>query len=140
MVVVEYAKKFIGVPYIWGGEHPAHGFDCSGFVLEVLKSVGAGPRGDATAQGIYNYMEDRGHAVSPTKGALIFYGKSETEISHVALLISEDQIIEAGGGSSECYSLEKAIENKAFIRVRPYNKRPDIVRVFMPDYPQWVWK
>lgn len=34
--VVEYGKKFLGVPYIWNGTTPS-GFDCSGFVQYVYK-------------------------------------------------------------------------------------------------------
>jgi len=26
--------------YLWGGDDPLAGFDCSGFVIEILKSVG----------------------------------------------------------------------------------------------------
>lgn len=37
--VLEYAKNFIGVPYIYGGSTPS-GFDCSGFVMYVLKNFG----------------------------------------------------------------------------------------------------
>lgn len=38
--VVAYAKKFLDVPYVWGGTTPA-GFDCSGLVQYVYrKSVG----------------------------------------------------------------------------------------------------
>lgn len=38
--VVEQAKKYIGVPYIWGGTDPAKGMDCSGFVQRVYKDLG----------------------------------------------------------------------------------------------------
>ncbi len=37
--VVETAKKYIGVPYVWGGEDPT-GMDCSGFVQWVFKDLG----------------------------------------------------------------------------------------------------
>lgn len=38
--VVEQAKKYIGVPYVWGGTDPAKGMDCSGFVQRVYKDLG----------------------------------------------------------------------------------------------------
>ena len=36
---VEYAKRFIGVPYSWGGSSP-RGFDCSGLVRYVYEKFG----------------------------------------------------------------------------------------------------
>ena len=36
------AWKYIGKFYKWGGDDPS-GFDCSGFVIEILKSVGILP-------------------------------------------------------------------------------------------------
>lgn len=38
--VVEQAKKYIGVPYVWGGTDPAKGMDCSGFVQRVYRDLG----------------------------------------------------------------------------------------------------
>lgn len=37
--VVAMAKKYIGVPYVWGGTDPASGMDCSGFVQRVFKDL-----------------------------------------------------------------------------------------------------
>lgn len=38
--VVATARKYIGVPYVWGGTNPATGLDCSGFVQRVFKDLG----------------------------------------------------------------------------------------------------
>lgn len=38
--VVDYAKKFVGNPYRWGGESLTRGADCSGFVKAVYKHFG----------------------------------------------------------------------------------------------------
>ncbi len=37
--ILEYAKNFIGVPYVYGGSAPS-GFDCSGFVMYVMRNFG----------------------------------------------------------------------------------------------------
>ena len=38
--IVEYAMRFIGNPYVWGGTSLTKGADCSGFVQSVFKSKG----------------------------------------------------------------------------------------------------
>ena len=139
--VIEYARRFIGVPYYFGGEHPSLGFDCSGFIQEVLQYVGIDPAGDQTAQTLYNYFVSNAHGSHPGPGAVVFYGEDSKSITHVALMTSDFTVIEAAGGTSEMFgprALEIAIKHKAFVKERPLNRRKDIVAVIMPDYPDWV--
>lgn len=52
--LVTTALSYLGTPYIWGGDDPS-GFDCSGFVIECLKSVGLlSEKEDYTADGLYH--------------------------------------------------------------------------------------
>jgi cell wall-associated NlpC family hydrolase len=38
--VVADARKYLGVPYVWGGTDPRKGLDCSGLVQRVYKDLG----------------------------------------------------------------------------------------------------
>lgn len=38
--VVSAARKYLGVPYLWGGNDPARGLDCSGFTKLVFQEMG----------------------------------------------------------------------------------------------------
>ena len=48
-----YISKWIGKPYIWGGDDFS-GFDCSGLIHEALQAAGLENRGyDCTANELY---------------------------------------------------------------------------------------
>lgn len=139
--LIAYAKTFLNVPYIWGGTHPAFGLDCSEFVQHVLASVGMDPKGDQTAQALFNHFINGnfGDEVwKPLAGSLMFYGHDKSTISHVALCISEHQLIEAGGGGSNCTDLSKSIASRAMVRLRPIDHRKDLVAVINPRFPEWL--
>ncbi len=124
-LMVEYSKSFIGKPYLWGGEGP-EGYDCSGFIQELLKCVGLDPKGDQTAHDLYLYFSKKGRGTGITEGALLFWGKSKNKITHVSMAINYIQHIEAGGGGSAIKNLEIARTSGAMIRVRPINSRNDL--------------
>ena len=125
-ILIHYAKTFIGKPYLWGG-NGVTGFDCSGFVQEILKCVGLDPRGDQTAQGLYNYFvkHSKGSGVAPA--SLLFWGKSTDRITHVSLAIDYFYHIEAGGGNSKTINKEVAEKQGAMVRIRPLNSRKDLI-------------
>jgi cell wall-associated NlpC family hydrolase len=38
--VVQTAKKYLGIPYVWGGNNPKIGLDCSSFVQHTFRDLG----------------------------------------------------------------------------------------------------
>ena len=132
--LIDYAMSWVGRPYIWGGSGP-DGFDCSGFVLELLMGVGASPPHDMTAQGIYSYYKDKGLLQShPSVGSLVFYGMSVNSISHIGMALDGFRLIEAGGGTSRTKTPEDAVRDCAFVRIRPIYDRDDYLVAIMPHY------
>jgi cell wall-associated NlpC family hydrolase len=95
--IAEAAKKYIGTPYVWGGESMAEGgMDCSGFVYNALKDAGYDVD-RVTAQEYRNY----GTTVSKSDmqpGDLIFFGKNGNA-SHIGIYLGNGQMIHSAGGS-----------------------------------------
>lgn len=134
LLLERYAMEHVGLPYRWGGDDPVHGYDCSGLVLELLKSVGVvEPSFDTTAEGLYNMFKAE-HTEKSGFGVLAFYG-SQRGINHVAFCLNERECIEAGGGTHVVTSDDSAARNNAFIRIRPIRYRKDFVGFRYPKYP-----
>ena len=131
--LIDYAMQHVGLPYRWGGDDPMRGYDCSGFVQEILASVGEDPAGDQTADSLYRHFSRYGKLQQPDAGALAFFG-SGTKITHVTFCIDNFRMIEAGGGGSKVKTVEDAARQNAYIRVRPISLRSDLVETIMPDY------
>jgi cell wall-associated NlpC family hydrolase len=86
--IVGIATRYLGVPYVWGGESPTGGFDCSGLVKYVYAQVGVSLPHYAAAQ--YNY----GLPVSRDQlepGDLVFFDA----LGHVGIYIGNDEFIQA---------------------------------------------
>ncbi len=92
----QYAKQFIGNPYVWGGTSLTNGADCSGFVLSVYKKYGITlphHSGTQAQYGTYVSMNDI------QAGDLVFYGYGKT-INHVAIYIGNGQVVHASSPST----------------------------------------
>lgn len=134
-ILYDYAMKHVGLPYRWGGDNPVEGYDCSGFVIELLKSVGElGHNVDMTSQGLFDHYEKQGVQNSYGLGSLSFYGMSATKIRHVGFCLDEYRMVEAGGGTSTTTNVTEAIKQNAFIRIRPIKSRKDFVGLLRPRY------
>lgn len=139
-LMIEYAKSFLGVPYRYGGSTPMGGIDCSGLIVEIFKAFGVIPGlQDISADGLYRHFLNNGMTSGVGAGALCFYGTA-TNVTHVALMLNNWLIIEAGGGNAMTLSLAAAIDQEAFVRIRPYSHRKDLVTIIRPNYPVWMNK
>jgi hypothetical protein len=136
----EYAEQFLGLPYIWGADGP-DAYDCSGFAQHVLAYLGVDPPGDQTAAGLYQHFARAGVGRAAVQsqahcGVLVFYGRAK-RIGHVAICLDTVNMIEAGGGGSETTTVAKARAEGAEVRVRPINRRADIVAFIRPLALPW---
>ena len=126
-IVREVAFAFLGKPYLWGGDDPLKGFDCSGFCIEVLKSVGILPRkGDWTAQMLWDKFKTC-EVSGPYEGCLVFWTNSAgNKVIHIEYAIDSKLCIGASGGGSRTIDKEAAIDQNAYVKVRPWNSRGNI--------------
>jgi hypothetical protein len=86
------ADKFLGVPYVWGGESP-RGFDCSGLVAYALGRLGV--RAPRTSEQQWGWVQ-RIPQGQLQPGDLIFeQWPGEVSPGHVAIYAGGGQIIQA---------------------------------------------
>lgn len=89
--LVQYAKQFVGNPYVWGGTSLTGGADCSGFTLSIYKKYNVSLPHHAASQAQMGTKVSMGE-IQP--GDLVFYAKNGS-INHVAIYIGNGQVIHA---------------------------------------------
>ncbi len=92
--IISSAEKWMNSPYLWGGKTP-FGFDCSGFVQVVYKTVGMSIPRDSTQQANSGHSIDFLSAAKP--GDLAFFDNEEGVITHVGIIHSDGNIIHCSG-------------------------------------------
>ena len=118
--VVDAAKKYLGLPYVWGGTDPTKGMDCSGLVQTVYKQFGIQlPRLSAdqarSGQPVASLAEAK-------PGDLIAWDNSSRNsgADHIAIYVGGGKMIEAP-------------HTGANIRLVDVPSTPDYIRRILPN-------
>lgn len=96
VAISDYAKQFIGNPYVWGGTSLTNGVDCSGFTQQVFANYGISLPHSSKAQAGYGTAVDVQEA---QPGDLIFYADNGS-IYHVVIYIGNGQAVHASSAKT----------------------------------------
>lgn len=117
--MIAAAESQLGVPYVWGGDSPGGGFDCSGLVQWAFNETDVSvPRvaADQWAAG-----GEQIELADAQRGDLLFWRSDPTapgHISHVAIYLGEDTMLEAPrSGSVVKYSDVRTANMAGAVRV-----------------------
>ena len=89
------AKDYAGTPYVWGGES-ARGFDCSGFIIRVMRDLGY-PAPPHSAAEQYKYGKPIAEALLKPGDLVFFANTYKLGISHVGIYLGKRRFIHAAG-------------------------------------------
>jgi cell wall-associated NlpC family hydrolase len=91
--LVAYATNLIGTPYVWGGNTPSQGLDCSGLLYYIQKKAGSKVE-DMTASG-YSECGKKIGIGQEKPGDFLFFGRP---VTHCAIYVGNGYMIESRGG------------------------------------------
>jgi cell wall-associated NlpC family hydrolase len=97
--LVDFAKQFLGVGYVWGGTSP-NGFDCSGLIKYTYQNFGIPLERVASAQAKEGTFVSKDNLIP---GDLVFFDTNGTRryINHVGMYIGDGKFIQASSGYSK---------------------------------------
>ncbi len=92
--IIDYAKTFLGVKYVYGGSSPK-GFDCSGFTKYVFSHFNIGLQRSSSAQ--YSTSVTKISKSALQTGDLVFFSRSSgsSKVGHVGIYIGNGSFIHA---------------------------------------------
>lgn len=89
--IVNYAKQFVGNPYVYGGNSLTTGTDCSGFTSLVFANFGISLPRTANSQGyVGTYVNPENRQI----GDLVLYGY-DGYVTHASIYIGNNQVVHA---------------------------------------------
>jgi cell wall-associated NlpC family hydrolase len=90
---VRVAQRYLGTPYVWGGES-ARGFDCSGFIMRVMRDLGYRALPHSAAEQFRYGLPIAKGALKP--GDIVFFANTyKPGVSHVGIYLGHNRFIHA---------------------------------------------
>lgn len=97
--VLTTADRYVGVPYVWGGNTP-DGFDCSGFTRYVFAKHGVQlPRTSREQARVGESVGLDFGAFRP--GDILLFAEPDQAVSHVAIYVGDGQMIHASSAAGQ---------------------------------------
>ncbi|MCL1855038.1 MAG: C40 family peptidase [Clostridia bacterium] len=96
--IIAEAEKYLGYPYVWGGDSPETSFDCSGFVSYVFTNSGVRNVGRLGATGLYGACK-KITAEEARPGDLVFFEGTIPRadgVTHVGIYVGNGWMIHCG--------------------------------------------
>jgi hypothetical protein len=119
--MIALAKRFIGLPYTWGGGSPL-GLDCSGFAQLVYKMSGLPILRDADIQMTASGLVEVPKGLEKP-GDLVFFGRALDRISHVGIMIEDGNFINATTSGAPIVRIDRLAEER-WMRIYQGARRP----------------
>ena len=96
--VLDTAQRYVGTRYVYGGETPKEGFDCSGFVQYVFGRHGVAlPRTSRQQASAGLPLSDGLAALQP--GDLMLFSSKGVRIDHIAIYLGNNRILHSSAGA-----------------------------------------
>lgn len=116
------AEKYLGFPYVWGGESPKTFFDCSGFIYWVMKKAKLGRAKRLTAQKIFYKLCYKIKNLEIERADFLFFEKTyktNRRITHVGVYAGNGLILHCGSKNGvEYVDLKSSPPKKQFLLCR----------------------
>jgi cell wall-associated NlpC family hydrolase len=119
--IIATAKTYMGVPYVFGGESPTTGLDCSSFTQLVMKKNGITLPRTAAEQYSTGTAVDKANLQI---GDLVFFTTYKPGASHVGFYMGNQQFIHASSAAKQVTisSLDESYYTEHYIGSRRYIK------------------
>ncbi|MBR6504938.1 MAG: SH3 domain-containing protein [Clostridia bacterium] len=91
--IVDYAKKYLGYKYVYGGTTPSGGFDCSGFVYYIFGQIGKKISRSLSVQATAGVEVSKANL--QIGDIVIFNDSNNSSLGHVGIYIGDNQFIHA---------------------------------------------